>query len=168
MEGTQNVLSEGNAASFTAGRSVRVVRHVVCHLGQLRLPTASAQVGLLEAALRRQQLASYFLLSRSETGRFSVANVSPSTQGVDVSILRHSFLQKSGVCCDTDGGRAIAVPNGVEASPWAAELTMVSRTGDQTKHSEKGESHESSKLLSLTTFGCGSRRWYSNWGGRSR
>jgi hypothetical protein len=92
MEGTQNVLSEGHAASFTAGRSIRVVRHVASHLCQLRLHTASAQVGFLEQALRRQQLASYFLLSRSQTGRLSVANVSPSTEGVDVSILRHSFL----------------------------------------------------------------------------
>jgi hypothetical protein len=66
MEGTQNVLSEGHAASFTAGRSGRVVRHVACHLGQLRLHTASAQVGFLEAALRRQQLASYLFFPLSD------------------------------------------------------------------------------------------------------
>ena len=63
-----------------------MVSHVVHHLRQLRLPTAGPQVGFLEQALRRQQLASYFLLSRSQTGRLSVANVSPTTEGVDVSI----------------------------------------------------------------------------------
>jgi hypothetical protein len=63
-----------------------VVSHVVHHLRQLRLPTASAQVGFVDGARRRVQLASYFLLSRSQTGRLSVANVSPSTERVDVSI----------------------------------------------------------------------------------
>ena len=72
-------------------------------------------------------------------------------------LLRRGWWQ--GDCCaNWCGGKP----------PWAAELTMVSRTGDQPKHSEKGESHEISKLLSLTTFGCGSRRWYSNCRGRSR
>jgi hypothetical protein len=42
MEGTQNVISEGNDAPVTARRNVRVVLHVVRHLGQLRLPTACA------------------------------------------------------------------------------------------------------------------------------
>ena len=63
-----------------------MVSHVVHDLRQLRLPTAGAQVGFLEQALRRQRLASYFLLSRYQTGRPSVANVSPTTEGVDVSI----------------------------------------------------------------------------------
>ena len=34
----------------------------------------------------------------------------------------------------------------------STELKTVSRTSNQPKHSEKGESHEISKLLSLTTF----------------